>query len=178
MDALRFLKADHAAVAKLLQEFESADEAARARIVAKICRELTIHATIEEEIFYPAAREAVGSGEGATDNLEMLNEAAVEHDALKYLIELIRGAESDSELFAARVTVLGEYVRHHVKEEERKLFPQLKRTGIDFRTLGAELERRKSLLSTDGHENLVNNDLDAGARARGEDGGVSDYLRQ
>ena len=132
----------------------------------KICRELTIHATLEEEIFYPAAREAVGSGDGAADGLEVLDEAAVEHDALKYLIELIRGAESDGELFDARVKVLGDYVRHHVKEEERKLFPQVKRTGIDFRTLGIELERRKAALSADGHENLVNNDLDAGAHLR------------
>ena len=166
MDALRFLKADHAAVAKLLEEFESADEAARRSIGVKICRELTIHATLEEEIFYPAAREALASGEGAADALEMLNEATVEHDSLKYLIELIRGAESDGELFDARVTVLGDYVRHHVKEEERKLFPQLKRTGIDFRSLGAELERRKAALTADGHENLVNNDLDAGAHLR------------
>ncbi len=136
-DAIRLLKADHATVKKLFKQFEKTDdEAVKQELAATICNELTVHTTIEEEIFYPAAREAI-------DDEDLLDEAKVEHASAKELIAQIEGGSPDDDLWEAKVTVLGEYINHHVKEEQDELFPQVKKSGIDLKELGQRLEARK-----------------------------------
>ena len=106
-----------------------------------MCQALTVHAQIEEEIFYSTAREALGD-----EGKDLLDEAKVEHETLKDLIEQIEGSDSDDDLFDAHVKVLGEYVKHHVKEEEGELFPNLRKSEMDLVEVGAQLAARKKEL--------------------------------
>lgn len=138
-DALQLLKKDHAEVDALFDEFEEADDSdEKADLAARICRMLTIHAACEEELLYPAAHEAIDEG--------LVYEAEVEHQSAKDLIARIEDADPEDDEFDAMVTVLGEYVRHHVREEEGELFAQLKRSDVDLAALGAELAERKAEL--------------------------------
>ena len=142
--AIMLLKQDHKAVSDLAERFERARTPQKKQIAATICRMLTIHATIEEEIFYPAMREV------ADEELEeLLNEAQVEHQSVKDLVAQVEGmlrqAEGDS-LFEARVKVLAEYVKHHVREEEREMFPLVRETDLDLKDLGERLAERKAEL--------------------------------
>jgi len=141
-DAIALLKQDHRTVSALFEEFEKADEEEQATIAQRVCQLLTVHATIEEELLYPAAKE-VFDDEEETD---LVNEAEVEHASAKELIAKIEGMASDDEHFKATVTVLGEYIKHHVKEEENELFPQLKKTDLDLKELGGKLADRKFAL--------------------------------
>lgn len=144
-DATAILRADHDAVSDLFDEFEAAKSKDKKQALAlKICNELTIHARIEEEIFYPAVKQALG--EDATD---LLSEALVEHQSLKVLIGDIEDSAEDDELFDARVKVLGEYVKHHVKEEEGELFPQARDSDLDMAELGSQLTQRKQELKNE-----------------------------
>jgi hemerythrin superfamily protein len=139
-EATAILRADHKLVSALFAEFEKTEAKVKKRDLAeKICRELTIHAQIEEEIFYPAIR-------GVLDDKELLPEAEVEHGSLKQLIADIENTDTDDELFAARVKVLGEYVKHHVKEEQNEIFPQVRSSDLDMVELGALLMQRKKEL--------------------------------
>ena len=117
--AISLLKSDHREVDALFSQFEKATGAARKQtIVQKICDALTVHMKIEEDIFYPPARDALKrAGE------DLLDEAEVEHEGIKWRIELLQKMKPEDDLYDAEVKVLAEYVRHHVKEEERKLFP-------------------------------------------------------
>jgi hemerythrin superfamily protein len=139
-DAIALLKADHKEVAEMLEKFEAA-RSTKEKLAQQICMSLTIHAQIEEEIFYPAAREALGD-----EGEDLLNEAEVEHSSLKELIDQIEGSSPDDELFDARVKVLGEYVKHHVKEEEGELFPKLRKSDMDLVEVGEQLAARKKEL--------------------------------
>jgi hemerythrin superfamily protein len=139
-DAIALLKADHKEVAEMLEKFETA-RSTKAKLAQQICISLTVHAQIEEEIFYPAAREALGD-----EGEDLLNEAKVEHNSLKRLISEIEGSTPDDELFNAYVKVLGEYVKHHVKEEEGELFPKLRKSDLDLVAVGEELAARKKEL--------------------------------
>jgi hemerythrin superfamily protein len=141
-DAVALLKQDHRTVSALFDEFEKADEDEQSSIAQRICQLLTVHATIEEELLYPAAKQAF---EGEEDE-ELVNEAQVEHGSAKELIAKIEGMSSDDERFKATVSVLGEYIKHHVKEEEGELFPQLRKTDLDLKDLGAQLADRKYAL--------------------------------
>jgi hemerythrin superfamily protein len=148
MDALALLKADHRKVEELFSEFEGARRAdQKARIVKQICLELTVHAALEEQEFYPVAREALD------DDEDLVDEANVEHASLKWLIAQLEGATPDTELYAAKVTVLKEYVQHHVKEEEKEMFPKLKKTELDLKALGEKMAETKVELmkSTQAH---------------------------
>ena len=143
-DALALLKADHKEVNGLFKEYEKmaeaeADAEERQTLAEQICDMLTVHATIEEEIFYPAARES------EVDS-DLLDEAEVEHASAKDLIAQIKGMSPDDELYDAKVKVLGEYVNHHVEEEEGEMFPKCRKAKMDIATLGMELETRKSSL--------------------------------
>ena len=141
-DAIALLKADHKEVAEMLDKFENA-RSTKSKLAQQICQALTVHAQIEEEIFYPAAREALGE-----DGKDLLDEAQVEHQSLKELIGQIEGASPDDDLFDAYVKVLGEYVKHHVKEEEGELFPKLRKSDMDLASVGQELmARKKELMS-------------------------------
>lgn len=140
-DAISLLKADHKEVADMFERFEKAREATKPKLAAEICQALTVHAQVEEELFYPAAREALGE-----DGEDLLDEAKVEHNSLKELIANIEGAGSQDELFDAHVKVLGEYTKHHVKEEEGELFPKCRKSEMDLVALGAEMAARKKEL--------------------------------
>ena len=139
-DAIALLRADHKKVSDLFEQFEKARNADKKKALAtEICQELTVHATIEEEIFYPAAREVL-------NDREMVPEALVEHASLKKLIADIENGESEREMFDARVKVLSEFVKHHVKEEQNELFPTVKKTKLDTEALGEQLAARKAEL--------------------------------
>ena len=148
-DALALLKADHKEVKELFKSYDelvaaeasSGDE--RAAIVRQICSMLTVHATVEEEIFYPAARDNV-------DEQDLLDEAEVEHASAKDLIAQIEAMLPGEDLFDAKVKVLGEYVAHHIKEEEDELFPKIKGAKLDLQALGDELAVRKQELIAEG----------------------------
>ena len=142
-DAIKLLKADHKEVSEMVAKFENGRLSKDRKVATarQICMALTVHAQIEEEIFYPAAREAVRGGE------EVLDEAEVEHGSIKELVAAIENASpDDDELFEARVKVLGEYVKHHVKEEEGQLFPKLRKSDMDLQEVGAQLMARKQEL--------------------------------
>jgi hemerythrin superfamily protein len=141
-DAIALLKQDHRTVSALFEEFEKADEEEQSAIAQRVCQLLTVHATIEEELLYPAAKEAFEDEESD----DLVNEAAVEHGSAKELIAKIEGMSSDDEHFKATVKVLGEYIKHHVKEEENEMFPELKKTELDLKELGSRLADRKFAL--------------------------------
>jgi hemerythrin-like domain-containing protein len=143
-DAIALLKADHKKVSDLLKDFEEAEGASKRRIADQICNELHVHAQIEEEIFYPAARRYL-----QREDRELVNEADVEHASIKGLVGRIEATALSDDHFDAFVTVLGEYVKHHVKEEENELFPKLKRTELDLQAVGAEIAKRKSELQAE-----------------------------
>jgi hemerythrin-like domain-containing protein len=138
-DAVALLKQDHRSVEALLEQFEEADESEQSSIAQRVCRMLTVHAQIEEEILYPAAKQAFE----AEEDDDIVNEAEVEHGSARELIAKIEGMTAEDEHFAATVKVLGEYVKHHVKEEEGELFPKLKKTDLDLAEMGTQLEERK-----------------------------------
>ena len=139
-DAITLLKADHEAVSQLFAEFEKTRSAANKKaLVAEICTALTVHAQIEEEIFYPAVQAAL------KDKL-LVPEATVEQAGMKHLIAQIEGAEPDGEMYDAKVKVLSEYVKHHVKEEHTEMFPKAKASKLDLAELGAQLSARKEEL--------------------------------
>ncbi len=141
VDATILLRKDHEAVSALFEQYENARSATKKfDLVQQICTELTIHAQIEEEIFYPAVRKAVADD-------DMMDEAAVEHASLKQLIAQVKGKNVETEpMFDGKITVLSEYVKHHVKEEQNEMFPKAKKSGVDLKELGARLQMRKDAL--------------------------------
>lgn len=142
-DAIQLLRADHRKVQALFDQFEKArGDDKKAELAQEICAELKVHAQIEEEIFYPAARKAL-------KEQDLIDEATVEHASAKDLIAQIEQARAGDELFDAKVTVLGEYIKHHVKEEQNELFPQVKKTKLDLKALGRELAERKDALTAE-----------------------------
>lgn len=141
-DAIALLKQDHRAVEALFDQFEDAEEQEQSQLAERICNMLTVHAQIEEEILYPAAKQAFEDEEEE----DLVNEAAVEHQSAKDLIAKIEGMTPDDEVFEATVKVLSEYVKHHVKEEENELFPALKKAEVDLKEMGARLAERKFAL--------------------------------
>lgn len=139
-DAVALLRADHKKVSGLFEQFEKARSAARKReIVAQICLELTVHAQIEEEILYPEVQAAL-------NDKELVPEARVEHQSIKDLIAAVQDAEPDGEAYDAKVTVMGEWVKHHVKEEQNEMFPKAKKSRLDLVEMGERLQRRKEEL--------------------------------
>lgn len=144
-EATTLLRADHKLVEDLFNQFEAARSATKKKaLAAQICQELTIHAQIEEEIFYPKVKAAL-------KDKELIPEATVEHASLKDLIEQIEDNDEEGEMFDAKVKVLGEYVKHHVKEEQNELFPKVKESKLDLLALGEELAQRKEELSANYH---------------------------
>jgi hemerythrin superfamily protein len=139
-DAIALLEADHREVDGYFDAFEAASESADKKALAdKICLALKVHTQIEEELFYPPAREKTGDG-------DLLDEALVEHAGAKTLIAQIESMRPGQPLYDAKVKVLAEQVRHHVEEEETELFPEVRDTRIDLDALGAKLAARKAEL--------------------------------
>lgn len=141
-DAIALLKQDHRMVEALFDEFEDAEEQEQAQLATRICNMLTVHAQIEEEILYPAAKEAFEDEEEE----DLVHEANVEHASAKDLIAKIEAMTPEDEEFEATVKVLSEYIKHHVKEEEGELFPALKKTELDLKEMGEQLAQRKLAL--------------------------------
>jgi hemerythrin superfamily protein len=142
-NAISLLKRDHEAVKALFDQFEDAENPAeKQKIISEAIHELKIHATIEEEIFYPAVRNEVENN--------ILNEAEVEHHVARMLIAELDEAKDTEEYRNARFTVLAEAVRHHIKEEEGQMFPQAKDRDTDLDSLGEQMMQRKEELESDG----------------------------
>ncbi|QNA83549.1 hemerythrin domain-containing protein [Sphingomonas sp. So64.6b] len=141
-DAIALLKADHRTVEELFEQFEGATSASKKQKIAmQVCMELTVHATIEEEIFYPAC-------EGHVEE-DLLKEAYVEHDGAKVLIAEIEAGSPDDDYYDAKVKVLSEQIEHHVREEEARMegmFSQARKAGLDMDALGEQLRARKEEL--------------------------------
>ena len=137
-NALAVLRADHDHVLELFDRFErlKSNGPQKAQLVERICDELELHARVEEELFYPSVRPAIGDD-------DLLDEAAVEHESLKTLIEQLRALRPGEAQYDARVTVLGEYVRHHVREEQDEMFPKVAKTDLDLVALGRAIKTRK-----------------------------------
>ena len=141
-DAIALLTRDHKEVKELFEAYESleeGDDEGKLDLARNICMMLTVHATIEEKIFYPAAREMLAER-------DLLDEAEVEHASAKDLIAQIEDSDPGDSLFDAKVKVLSEYIEHHVKEEEGEMFPALKKAGMDTATLGEDMSNRKEEL--------------------------------
>lgn len=142
-DAISLLKEDHKKVKKMFKEFEKmkdkASDTEKETLVSQICMELTIHAQLEEEIFYPAVRKMV-------DDDDMMDEATVEHASAKDLIRQLQSMSVADPLHDAKVVVLGEYVNHHVEEEETEMFRKAKKAKLDVEALGRKLATRKKAL--------------------------------
>jgi len=146
-DAISLLTADHEKVQDLFRQFAALKDGAdaraqqeRQRIVNAACEELTIHTMLEEEIFYPAVR-------GAIDDAEAMNEAQVEHDGAKTLIEQLGHMTAKNEMFNAKFKVLAEYVNHHIAEEQNTIFPQARMAKLDLAALGGRILERKQALA-------------------------------
>ena len=141
-DAITLLKNDHREVEQLFEQFEKAKgDGRKEKLALQICKELTIHTMLEEEIFYPAC-------EGKVEE-DLLKESFVEHDAAKVLIAEIEAGEPSDDFFDSKVKVLKEEIEHHVEEEERPktgLFAQAREADLDMKALGDQLARRKAQL--------------------------------
>lgn len=146
-DILQLLTAEHHEVKAMFQQYRQLAEAGgkgdeRMLLASQICVALTLHTQVEEEILYPAARAALAQHE------DLVDEAYVEHASAKSLVAQVKTMTSDQPLFDAKVHVLGEYIDHHVREEEHELFPQLRRAALDLRAMGDRMvERKKQLMA-------------------------------
>lgn len=142
---VEILKEDHDKVKQLFEKFEAAEESTeKEEIVKQAIMELKVHTSIEEEIFYPAAREKLAAGDEANEDL--LDEALEEHHAVKLLIEELNDMSAETERYDAKFTVLAENVKHHIKEEESELFPQIEGSDNDWQEIGQKLMDRKQEL--------------------------------
>ena len=143
-NAIDLLKKDHDEVDALFKNYEmladgDGDAGDKRALSTQICGVLAVHAMIEEEIFYPVARKA-------DVDADLLDEAEIEHGSAKELIAQIGAADASEPLYDARVKVLGEYIRHHVKEEQTEMFPKAQKSKLDLMQLGSEIETRKAEL--------------------------------
>jgi hemerythrin superfamily protein len=142
-DAIALLTADHKKVKQLFADFnklkEDGSDEDKTAVVEQICNELKIHTEIEEEIFYPAVRKAI-------DDTDLMDEALVEHAGAKDLIAQLEDGSPEDDLYDAKVTVLGEQIDHHVKEEEGDMFPKAEKAKVDTEALGATMLKRKMAL--------------------------------
>lgn len=147
-DAVSILTEDHKKVKKMFADYEKLmksrdNEEEKGALVEKICEELVVHTQIEEEIFYPAVRNAI-------EDDDLMDEADVEHTGAKNLIVQLQGMEPGDDYYDAKVTVLGENIDRHVKEEQEEMFPKAKKTKLDLVALGAQiLERKHELQGSD-----------------------------
>jgi hemerythrin-like domain-containing protein len=144
-NALAMLKADHDKVRKMFKDFEKLDSGEsreKAQLVRQACAELKIHTQLENEIVYPAVREAI-------EDDDLMDEALVEHQAAEELISQLEQMEPGDEMYDAKFTVLGEYVNHHIAEEQKEMFPKAKKAKIDLAGLGEQMAARKQELMKD-----------------------------
>lgn len=139
-DAIELLTRQHREVEEMFERFENMTDRAKVskkKLADEICNALIMHTTIEEEIFYPATREA------SEDTEDMVDEAVVEHASAKDLIAQIMEMDPGDELYDAKVKVLGEMIEHHVEEEEKEMFPKTRELKLDMVALGEEMQARQ-----------------------------------
>lgn len=147
-DAISMLKADHQRVRELNEQYERAaraktpDEDRKRRLAERLCQELEVHAQLEEELFYPAVRAVL-------KDADLVDEATVEHQSARDLIRQIRGMSPGDDLYDAKVKVLGEYVEHHVQEEESQMLPKAKRAKVDLADLARRIDERRRQLESE-----------------------------
>ncbi|ATQ75813.1 hemerythrin [Massilia violaceinigra] len=142
-DAIAMLEADHAKVKSLFEQFEGLSDRSKAskkKVADQICLELSVHAEVEEQVFYPAVR-------GPVKDDDLMDEAVVEHASAKELIAQIMEMDPGEDLYDAKVKVLSEQIEHHVKEEEEEMFPKVRKGKVDLVALGAEMEAFKAKLA-------------------------------
>ena len=159
-DAIALLTEDHRKVQALFKQFESLKESEgkrddKAALVQQICTELTLHALVEEEIFYPAVRKAI-------DDDDLMDEADVEHASAKDLIAQLEAMSPGDDHYDAKVTVLGEQIDHHVEEEQNEMFAKARKADVDVRALGEEIATRKAELKS---ELGLDDDAPSGAKS-------------
>ena len=145
MDAIALLTEDHENVKNMFEQFENLSDRATAskrKLATQICEELIKHTTIEEEIFYPAVRAAIGK-----NDQDMMDEAVVEHQSAKELIDQILSMDPSEDLYDAKVKVLSEMVDHHVQEEEDEMFSKARESGVDLEELGQQMAERKATIT-------------------------------
>jgi len=155
-DAIALLKADHREVEEMFEQFEkSRSEDKKAQLAQKICQALKVHTQIEEEIFYPAFLEATG-------NKDIHHEAEIEHDGAKKLIAEIEASGPTDEYFDARVKVLSEMIKHHVKEEEQRdgMFAEARDSDMDLDALGEQMQARKDELGAEVADGAADEDAE------------------
>lgn len=146
-DAIAMLREDHRRVSAMFSQYKTlatngGGDRTRQSLAQQICGELKIHTTLEEEIFYPAVRAALRE-----KGNDLLDEATVEHASAKDLIAQLEDASPTDDLYDAKVTVLGEYIKHHVNEEQEELFPKCRKARMDLKAIGATMAARKKELS-------------------------------
>jgi hemerythrin superfamily protein len=140
-DALDLLKNDHREVRGAIAEFNELkedDSARKKELAGYITAELLKHMTVEEEIFYPAVKDAIEDAE------DVVKESVIEHAVARGLIKQIQDGSGGDEFFEAEIKVLGELIEHHVKEEEEEMFPKVKKSSLDLAALGREIAARKA----------------------------------
>lgn len=141
-DAIALLTADHKKVKDLFEQFDKLSDRSKVnkkKIADQICLELTVHAQVEEEIFYPAVRDPIKDD-------DLMDEAVVEHASARELIAQIGEMDPGDDLYDAKVKVLSEQIEHHVGEEEGEMFPKVRKTRVDLVGLGAQMSARKEEL--------------------------------
>jgi len=159
--ALAILKQDHDSVKKLFDEFEKAERRPeKKRIVQQALKELRIHASIEEQLFYPAVRKPVGA--------DIMNEADEEHHVAKVLIAELDGMDGSENHYDAKFTVLAENVRHHIKEEENEVFSKSKEASVDFEALSQKMLKLKESLLRNGVPAAAEDRMVARSRGKGD----------
>ena len=143
-DAIVLLKDDHRTVSRMFARYDKLGDSAHAaklKLARTICKELKVHTRIEEEIFYPAVEKVL------PQEKDLLDEAEIEHEGAKKLIAELDRMKPGDDLFDAKVTVLAEYIKHHVKEEHEEMFPTARKTDLDLRALGMRMAARKRVLA-------------------------------
>jgi hemerythrin superfamily protein len=144
-DAIDILTRDHRKVKDLFKDYAAlagtVPIAARMPLILEICTELTIHTAVEEEIFYPAVRQAIKDD-------DLMNEAEIEHGTVKFLIQQLLPVDPTDEYLHAKVTVLREYSKHHINEEESEMFPKIRKAQLDLAKLGQQMMDRKTELQS------------------------------
>lgn len=167
-DAISLLKSDHREVEALFAAFEKAkNDDEKTDLAEKICSALTIHAQVEEEIFYPVVREEL-------EDDDLMDEALVEHDSAKQLIAEIEDGEPGQDMWEAKVKVLQEYIAHHVKEEEGEMFKKVQATDLDLEALGEEMSSRKTELVAGAAEDADSDDEEDDGEEQEDDDGDDD----
>jgi len=170
LDVTALLKDDHSEVKALFKEFHrSHSDQEKGVLAQEICEMLTVHSTCEEELVYPAARDALNE-----DDQELVNEAAIEHATAKDLIGQVEAMAPGDQMFDATVKVLGDYVAHHIKEEEGELFPKIRKTDLDLDDLGRIVLRRKEQLTRELATHATHSARPKAAEQRTRDDGSGD----